>query len=261
RGFQPLAQMAHVEALGGRAQWVDLNGDGLLDVVVARSDSLVWYASTPDGFAPPIEVPRPDASEAAPTIAANPQVDFYFADMGGDGLADLVRVRNGCVMYWPSLGNGVFGDPVTMDGAPQFAPDGEFDPARLRFVDLDGSGTTDLVYLGRGEVTCFINASGNRLLPGPRLGGLPYLDSLSDVAVRDLYGDGRACLVWSAPLPGRERALEVLPLVPALRPRLLLSVDDSMGREIRLSYSTSAAHYLRDRASGRDWSTRLPRNL
>src|SRR5205807_2451577 len=125
---------------------------------------------------------------------------------------------------------------------------------RLRFVDLDGSGTTDLVYLGRGEVTCWINAAGNRLVPGPQLAGLPYLDNLSTVNVLDFLGDGRACLVWSSPLPGREGPLEYLPLTPADQPRLLLSVDDSLGRRTHLTYSSSATHYLRDVASGRGWS-------
>ena len=114
------------------------------------------------------------------------------------------------------------------------------------------------MYLGRGEVTCWINATGNRLVPGPRLEGLPYLDSVSSVRVLDFLGDGRACLVWSSPLPGRDSPLSYLPLTPADRPRLLLAVDDSMGRETRLTYASSAAHYLRDRAAGRGWSTRLP---
>ncbi len=71
--------------------------------------------------------------------------------MTGDGLPDLVRAQNGRIEYWPSLGNGRFGDGVVMDGAPDFAPGAEFDAARLRFVDLDGSGASDLVYLGPGR--------------------------------------------------------------------------------------------------------------
>jgi RHS repeat-associated protein len=257
-GFRPFPALPHVEALGGRAQWVDLNGDGRADIVVAKADSFVWFASDGDGFLPPVEIPTPGGINAAPTLAADAALDFFFADMSGDGLPDLVRVQNGRVEYWPSLGNGRFGDGVLMDGAPEFAPDAEFDAARLRFVDLDGSGASDLVYLGQGEVTCWINAAGNGLVPGPHLAGLPYFDNVSSVQVLDFLGDGRACLVWSSPLPGRESPLEYLPLTPRDRPRLLLAVDDSLGRETRLTYSSSATHYLRDIASGRGWSTRLP---
>ena len=37
-----------------------------------------------------------------------------------------------------------------------------FDPAHLRLADIDGSGTTDIIYLGKGKFTCWKNLSGNR---------------------------------------------------------------------------------------------------
>ena len=45
---------------------------------------------------------------------------FYLADMSGDGLSDLVRIKNGEVCYWPNLGYGRFGSKVTMDNSPWF---------------------------------------------------------------------------------------------------------------------------------------------
>jgi RHS repeat-associated protein len=256
--FHPFAAFPHVEALGDRARWVDLNGDGRPDLVISRGDHFVWFPSDGEAFAPPVEVPRPDGPEAVPTLASDTALDCFFADMDGDGLADFVRIRNGCVEYWPARGNGRFGERVVMADAPAFDDDYAFDAQRLRFVDLDGSGTTDIIYLGQGEVRCWINAAGNRLLPGPRLAGLPYFDSLANVRVFDLLGDGRACLVWSSPLPGCGSPLEYLPLTPAVQPRLLTAIADLLGRETRLSYSSSASHYLRDVAAGRGWSTRLP---
>ncbi len=209
-GFRPFAKLPHVEALGGRAQWVDMNGDGRPDIVVAKADHLVWFPSEQEGFGDPMEIPRPAEAGALPLAAEDPALDFFFADMNGDGLVDMVRIQNGRVEYWPNLGNGRFGTGILLDGSPQFAPEGEFDAARLRFIDLDGSGTTDLVYIGRGEVRCWTNASGNQFVPGPRLRGLPYLDQISSVQVLDFLGDGRPCLVWSSPLPGRESPIQVL---------------------------------------------------
>lgn len=254
-GFRPFEALPHVEGIR-RAQWVDLNGDGRPDIVIPKGDRLAWFASKGETFADPVEVSLPAA--AVPNIAEDPMLDLFFADMNGDGLVDLVRVGNGRVEYWPSLGNGHFGESVLLEDSPRFAPEGEFDAARLRFIDLDGSGTTDLVYLGRGEVSVWRNASGNRITPGPRMRGLPYLDSVSTIGVLDFLGDGRPCLVWSTPLPGQEASLYYLPLAAVERPRLLLSVDDSLGQETRFSYSSSATHYLRDQHAGVPWSTRLP---
>jgi RHS repeat-associated protein len=256
--FRPFAAFPHVEGLTADARWVDLNGDRRPDVVITKAEHFTWFPSDGDTFSVPVDIPRPDGPDGIPTLTDDPALDFVFADMTGDGLADLVRVQNGRIWYWPSLGNGYFGDAIVMQDVPQFAAEAEFDSSRLRFADIDGSGTTDLIYLGHGQVSCWINASGNRLLPGPVLDGLPYFDNISNVRVLDFLGDGRPCVVWSSPLPGRENALEYLRLAPVERPRLLLSVNDSRGRETRFTYSSSSLHYLRDVRSGRGWETRLP---
>ncbi|MGN6109657.1 MAG: SpvB/TcaC N-terminal domain-containing protein, partial [Kofleriaceae bacterium] len=256
--FRPLSTVPHVEALGGRAQWADLNGDGRADLVIAQADRFLWFPSGDEGFEAPVEVPKPPGVPATLEDAA---LDFYFADMNGDGLPDLVRVQNGRIEYWPNLGNGRFADGVVMDDAPWISTEREIDPSRLRFVDLDGSGTTDLLYLGEGEIRAWINAGGNRFVDGPHLRGLPYLDGASSVRIVDLLGDGRPCLVWSSPLPGAEAPLQYLPLVPEVRPRLLLSVEDSLGLETRLVWGHSSRHYRRDVAAGRGWSTKLPMHV
>ena len=54
------------------------------------------------------------------------------------GLADLVRIRNGEVCYWPNHGYGRFGAKVTMDNAPWFDASDSFDPKRVRLADIDG---------------------------------------------------------------------------------------------------------------------------
>lgn len=257
-GFRTFAMLPHLEGLGERAQWIDLNGDGRPDVLIAKDDSFVWFPSEGEGFSAPVEIPRPDGAGAIPSTAADERLDFFFADMNGDGIADLVRVENARVRYWPSLGNGRFGDAVELEVTAPLATDDEFNSARLRFVDLDGSGTADLLYIGRGEILTMLNAGGNRLVPGPRLGGLPYIDDAASLSVLDFLGDGRPCLVWSSALALDRAATSYLPLAPPVRPRLLVEVDNSLGRRTRITWSTSASHYLRDLHAGRSWSTRLP---
>ena len=65
---------------------------------------------------------------------------IFTADMSGDGLTDIVRVRNGEACYWPNTGYGRFGAKVTMDRAPRFDSEERFDPRRIRLADIDGTG-------------------------------------------------------------------------------------------------------------------------
>lgn len=64
-------------------------------------------------------------------------------------MTDIVRIRNAEVCYWPNLGYGKFGAKVTMDNAPIFNYPDSFNPDYLRLADIDGSGTSDIIYLGR----------------------------------------------------------------------------------------------------------------
>ena len=138
---------------------------------------------------------------------------IYLADMSGDGLADLVRIRNGEVCYWPNLGYGRFGAKVTMDNAPWFDAKDQFDQKRIRLADVDGSGVTDIIYLGGSSgsssnsngVQIYFNQSGNRWSNPYTLPNFPHVDNLSSVQVIDLLGNGTACLVWSSPLSNNSR--------------------------------------------------------
>ncbi len=259
-GFRPFSAAPHIDSLGSRAQWLDLNGDGLPDILISRQDRFTWYPSEGrDGYGAAVELAKPQAASQAQAITENLSLDLFFADMNGDGMLDQVHIQNGRIEYWPQLGNGRFGDCVVMEGAPTFDHDTEFDPSRLRLVDLDGSGTTDLLYIGRGEIRYWINACGNRFVEGGHLTDLPYIENLSTVQVLDFLGDGTPCLVWSSPLVSyAEEPIRYLRLTNGLPPRLLTMVNNSMGQETELVYSFSSSHYLRDKETGRGWISKLP---
>lgn len=262
-GFRAFQNLPRIDLANARVQWVDLNGDGHADLIVERSDRLTWYPSEgADGFGAAIEISKPDTrSGGAPTLTQSAALHTFFADMTGDGLLDMVRVDAGRVEYWPSQGLGQFGPGVVMEDAPTLDDFGELDVRRLRLVDLDGSGTADLLYIGRGEIRFWTNQSGNRFSGERRLANLPYIDRLGSAQVFDFLGDGTRCLVWSTPLPGREgQAIQYLPLSGDSPPRLLSSVSNSIGRETKLSYRSSAQDYLRDKHGERPWKSLLPRH-
>ncbi len=178
--------------------------------------------------------------------------------MCGDGLTDLVRIRNGEVCYWPNLGYGRFGAKVTMDDAPWFDHPDQFDQQRVRLADIDGSGTTDIIYLGRDGVRLYFNQSGNRWSGPRRLRQFPRIDNLSSVLTVDLLGNGTACLVWSSPLPGdARRPLRYIDLMGGQKPHLLIRSVNNLGAETHVQYAASTKFYLADKHAGKPWITRL----
>jgi hypothetical protein len=139
----------------------------------------------------------------------------------GDGLVDLVRVRNGEVCYWPNLGYGRFGRKVTLDHSPRFDTADLFTATRVRFADIDGSGTSDILYLGTDGVAVYFNRSGNALSAALRVHSLPRTDALSRLAVLDLLGRGTACLVWTSSDPGVATPVAYVDLMGGQKPHLL----------------------------------------
>jgi RHS repeat-associated protein len=263
RGWAPfvaLPRLPKIDWNDPNLRFLDLDGDGLADALITEREAFVWYRSrAKDGFDRAAIVSKSQDELQGPAVVfADGTESIQLADMSGDGLVDIVRVRSNDVCYWPNLGYGRFGRKVTLDGAPRFDTPEQFDPKRIRFADIDGSGTNDIVYSGRDGVRVYFNRSGNAL-SAPRLFcSLPPVDSLSSLSVVDLLGQGTACLVWSSPSPGHaDHSVFYLDLMGGKKPHLLESVKNNFGAETRIAYATSTEFYLRDKAAGRPWLTRL----
>jgi hypothetical protein len=142
------------------------------------------------------------------------------------------------VCYWPNLGYGRFGAMVVMGNAPSMAPENLYSPSRVRLADLDGSGPADLLYLGDGGVKVWRNQSGNGFGAGETLAIFPGDDALSTVDVIDVLGNGTSCLVWATPLPGRPPYVRYVDLLGGVKPHLLTSIQNNLGLESTIRYTT-----------------------
>ena len=260
--FRPLPSTANVDWGSPNLRSVDLNGDGLADLLLTGDDGFTWYPwLAEDGYGPGQRVaPVLDEDTGPALVFANGDGSVYLADMSGDGLSDLVRIRNGEVDYWPNLGYGRFGPKITMDRAPWFDAPDLFAQNRLRLADLDGSGTTDLIYLGGdGTVRLWFNLSGNSWTAPTALACYPPSHNVASITVMDLLGAGTSCLVWSSPLPGDTGTrLRYVDLMGGVKPHLLTRVANNLGAETTLTWAPSTRFYLEDRKAGRPWATRLP---
>ena len=118
--FTPFLALPALDWKNPNLRWIDLTGDGFPDLLISEDDTFWWYESLAKmGFGAVQRVQQSYNEETGPKLLlADSTESIFMADMSGDGLTDLVRIRNGEVCYWPNLGYGRFGAKVTMDNAP-----------------------------------------------------------------------------------------------------------------------------------------------
>jgi RHS repeat-associated protein len=260
--FQAFAQVPMVDWSSPHVHQIDLDGDGFPDLLITESEAFAWHPSLGrKGYAASRKLPNPglfDEEKGPRFLIGSATESIHLADLSGDGLADIVRIRNGEICYWPNLGYGKFGAKVTMDHSPVFDASDAFSPSRIRIADLDGTGLADILYLESGRVRFWRNLSGNAWSSAVEVPAFPKFDNLSSVQVTDFLGTGTACLVWSSPLPGEAHApLRYVDLMGS-KPHLLIKTKNNLGAQTHLQYASSTKFFLADREAGKPWATRLP---
>ena len=241
------------------ARYIDLTEDGREDILYTGDQEFRWYESLGEkGFRMAGTVPRAFDEEKGPAIVfADRDQSICLADMTGDGRVDIVRIRNGEVCYWPNLGYARFGAKMGMDNAPVFDSSDGFNPSLLRLADVDGSGTTDLIYLGHNGFQVWMNINGNGWPTTPEtISPFPKTDGNMSVEVLDFLGTGTACIVCSSPYSNEP--LRYIDLMGSQKPCLLTGYSNNCGKEVALEYATSTSFYLADKQAGLPWITRLP---
>lgn len=121
----------------------DMNGDRLQDVVWIRqlssTETVVWFW------------PNKGKAEFDTYVVMTGEValgpisieDAKLADVNADGLSDLLKIQSGQVMVWINLGNGSWSEQQVYSGTPAY----DRTETALRFADMNGNGTTDLVWI------------------------------------------------------------------------------------------------------------------
>ena len=178
---------------GQRVELLDWNGDGLPDLVEIGlgGQARVWRNAGGCSW------DAPETIGALPLLA-DPAGAVAFADMDGDGEADLLRADLPLGGYMPRLPGAGFGEPVAWRQAPAPAPMA----AWTRLVDLDGDGIPDLLASAPdgGTLSAFYRTSDAEggWRSEPQVVAVPApVQNLADphVFVADMTGDGSADLV------------------------------------------------------------------
>ncbi len=258
-GFEPeptlFRDRPSLRLAAGDTRLMDLDGDGVTDLIATGPDHLLLSRHAPGvGWEPVEAVSRVGDLEVFPDVAFGDR-GVRLADMTGDGLQDFVVARSGDVAYWPYLGHGRWGARVELGHAPRL-PDG-YREERLHLVDLDGDGCADLVYFDHDRTLLWLNRGGQSFSPPVELPVAPPPGA--HILAADLFGDGRPGFAWSAPATTAESAgYRFLRLDSGRAPSLMVMVDNGMGGRFEMEYAATTAMRLADREEGRDWTGELP---
>ncbi len=229
----------------------DVDGDGLIDAMASRKRGfLVWRNRGRQGWSSPSITPHGDP-ELASVDLSNP--DVHLADVTGDGLPDLVRVRSGAVEYWPSLGRGRFGAKVVMADSPRLRR--KIGRDTLLFADLDGDGCAELIHISAKAITIHPNQNGTGFGAPISIAPIPA-PICGSVRAVSLHGRG-AGLVWNSATRGRSGWAE-LELTASAPPLLLSTIDNGSGLQSEIRYRHAIEDYRRDRDAGVPWTTNFP---
>ncbi len=228
---------------------VDLDGDGIPDALHAGTSGWTVYRNLGDGQWLPgsrVEGPVPSLRLDDPRV--------HLADLSGDGFPDLVFMERGRITVWPGLGLGRFGAPYPLPGAPDFGV--TFEPRACRWVDLTGSGQADLLYVRAGTAVACLNLGGVALA-APVVLGQALQSAAGHVEPVDLLGTGATGLLFT---DGRGAAGDwrFLEIFVAGAPDLLQTIDNGVGAQTTLAYTSSASHWVADRLHGTPWRTAVP---
>ncbi len=260
----------------------DVNFDGLVDVVVSTGTEMQTFFSLgryPGGDGQFGSAVRTGPSTAAisndPVTSCLPwsatpiqfsDPDIKLADMNGDGITDIVRVRSGDIRYWPGRGNGFWGTGKRSD-----CPSGSFGDSRhiamakspnyqvvqgdsLLVDDVNGDGLADLVEVRFNAADIYINVDGTGWTERHIIFNTPVNPGTANrVRLVDVDGSGTRDLLW-----GNGYDYKYIDLQGGKRPWMLTKVENGLGKSTHLEYSTSTAEMVAAEGSSQPWTSKMP---
>lgn len=265
---------------GSHYEMFDVNGDHLVDVVRTTGTAmqtwlnLGWLPGGEGKFGQVIRTgPGVDdfrlssephetclLHDGLPVDFADPEVRL--ADMNGDGLTDLVKMRRGRVVWWPGRGVNEDGAPVFGDGPTECGrgqggsrhrvmanPPMELNPdlSGVYLSDVNADGAPDIVQVRFREVDVWFNRAGEGFTARTIARSPMAPDFAPRLRFADIDGSATLDLVY-----GSASRWEYLDFMGGERPRVLNRVENGLGATTTMAYDSSSTDYVEDLAEASD---------
>ncbi len=215
-------------------QIADFNGDRVPDLVRLQPQRLLVKAGLGYGrFTEPTIVELPDT-----TLSPEQIRQAKLTDVTGDGMADLVleRAAPGELWYWINLGNDQLSPRKRITDMPLVSGTG----AVVRWADMNGNGTTDLVYADGASLPRLQTVDIGELI---NCGAIPnILTSIANGLGRTTQIEYRSSIEFRL---ADEAAGSPWPNVVPISVPVVASVtlDDSLGHAYRTEYRYHDGYY------------------
>lgn len=259
--FKTFLKNLNLDLKNPNVRMLDVDGDGKPEIVFSDQGAFWWWKNEGKvGYdAPELAIKPYDEERGAAILFSDQAQRIFLADMSGDGLTDIVRIRNGEVCYWTNMGYGRFGAKVTMTNSPLFDNPDLFNPSYIQLADISGTGATDIIYLGKNKFKAYLNCSGNAWSNPEEIEPFFPTEQPNKITITDLLGNGTACIVWSSELPAYQNApMRYIDLMGGHKPHIMTSHENGMGKKTEVVYKSSTYFYLKDKIGGTPWATKLP---
>ena len=127
----------HFDETSSRVRLADMDGDGLVDIVLVHDGRIEYWPNLGYGrFGPRVVMER------APQIGSGFDARrLHLVDLTGTGAADVVYMEHDRIHFWLSQSGNGFGVRQTITGTPITSPS-----TAVHFVDVLGTGTTTVLW-------------------------------------------------------------------------------------------------------------------
>jgi hypothetical protein len=180
--------------LGSRAQWVDLDGEGIPGLVIDDDGAIRYKRNLGDG-----RLGAARLLPSSPGITALAAGESQLVDVAGAGTLAVVRWTGVQAGFQERVGEG-WGSFVPFESAPGV----RLDDPNARLADLDGDGFEDLIVTRGDRIEWYPSKAREGFGPartirlpaeserGPRV---VFADASRSILLADMSGDGLADLV------------------------------------------------------------------